>query len=189
MLVEDESSIPFNRFRMTGARDYRRPPEICVDVEADGVTLTLDPARSDLLVDAELSRLADEQPSEMGHSRERPSDPRRRFVVTPDSLARAAVMGYTPEQLSASYLRRTGRDIPPSVKLMALAASSRIPLSTSRPLILHVPNSEILDGLTQHPTTRDFLGERLGPTSIVVNEASLAAFRDALGRLGLALDE
>ena len=31
-------------------------------VEPDGVTLALDPARSDLLVDAELARFADELP-------------------------------------------------------------------------------------------------------------------------------
>ena len=46
---------------MAGSRDYRRPPEACVEVEPDGVTLTLDLARSDLLVDAELIRFADEQ--------------------------------------------------------------------------------------------------------------------------------
>ena len=39
LLVEDEASIPFTRFRMAGSRDYRRPAETCVDVEGDGVTL------------------------------------------------------------------------------------------------------------------------------------------------------
>jgi hypothetical protein len=108
-------------------------------------------------------------------------------VVTPESLARAAELGITPAQLSASYLRRTGRDLPPSVKLMALAASTQVPLTTARPLILHVPSSEVLDGLIQHPTTRDFLGDRLGPTSVIVLEDSLDAFRKALDRIGLTL--
>src|SRR5262249_60134091 len=48
LLVEDERTIPFDRFRLTGARDYRRPPEVCVRIEPDGVSMTLDPARSDL---------------------------------------------------------------------------------------------------------------------------------------------
>ena len=26
LLVEDEAAIPFGRFRMTGSREYRRPP-------------------------------------------------------------------------------------------------------------------------------------------------------------------
>ena len=62
LLVEEESAIPFQRFRMAGSRDYRRPPEACLDAEADGVTLALDLGRSDLLVDAELARFADELP-------------------------------------------------------------------------------------------------------------------------------
>jgi hypothetical protein len=188
LLVQDETSIPFARFRMTGARDYRRPPEVCVEVEPDGVTLTLDLARSDLLVDAELSRFADESPTPSSRSRYRAAEPRRRFVVTAESLARAAESGVTPAQLSASYLRRTGRDVPPSVRLMALAASTSVPLTTARPLILRVPTADVLDGLTQHPSTRDFLGERLGPTSIIVLEDSLSAFREALTRIGLRMD-
>ncbi len=62
LLVDDERTIPFDRFRLTGARDYRRPPEACITVEPDGVSMALDPARSDLMVDAELGRFADELP-------------------------------------------------------------------------------------------------------------------------------
>src|SRR5262249_17858244 len=35
LLVGDERTIPFDRFRLTGARDYRRPPEVCVTIDAD----------------------------------------------------------------------------------------------------------------------------------------------------------
>ena len=68
------ATIPFDRFRMAGSRDYRRPPEACVTVEPDGVSMALDPARSDLLVDAELGRFADELPA----SRPVPGGPRSR---------------------------------------------------------------------------------------------------------------
>jgi len=47
----------------------------------------------------------------------------------------------------------------------------------------------VLDGLAQHPTTRDFLGDRLGPSFLVIPEEMLAAFRQALARLGLRVDE
>ena len=40
LLVEDEATIPFRHFRLAGARDYRRPPEACVEVGPDGVSLT-----------------------------------------------------------------------------------------------------------------------------------------------------
>ena len=59
LLVEDDKSAPFDRLRLASSRDYRRPPEICAVVEPDGVTLSLDPGRSDLLVEAELARFAD----------------------------------------------------------------------------------------------------------------------------------
>ena len=54
-------------------------------VEPDGVTLALDPARSDLLVDAELARFADEQPAHRAGAAE---PARRRFAVTAASLRR-----------------------------------------------------------------------------------------------------
>ena len=62
LLVEDDRTVPYARLRLTSSRDYRRPPEVCVTVEPDGVTLALDPARADLLVDAELAHFADPVP-------------------------------------------------------------------------------------------------------------------------------
>ncbi len=188
VLVEDESTIPFSRFRMTGSRDYRRPPDVCVEVEADGVTLTVDLARSDLLIDAELARFADEQPG--GSIRPSPAGPRRRFVISAESLARATESGMTPALFAHWFQRRTGGEVPPAVRLILLARSSRVPpLTTSRPLVLHAPSAETLDGLAQHPETRDLLGDRLGPTSIVIPDMLFDLFREALERLGLSLDE
>ena len=110
--------------------------------------------------------------------------------MTADSLARAAESGFTATQLAQWYHRRTGADIPPAVRLLLAARASRVaPLATSRPLILHAPSAEILDGLAQHPETRDLLGERLGPTSVVISDELLPSFRSALERLGLSLDD
>jgi len=186
LLVEDEASIPFRQFRMTGARDYRRPPEACVEVEPDGVTLSLDLARSDLLVDAELGRFAVEQSAD-----DRPSGgTRRRFAVSAASLARAADGGMTAAQLSHWYLRRTGADVPPALRLILAARASRLPpLRATRPVLLRAPSAEVLDGLAQHPATRDHLGERLGPTAVLVAEDRLAPLRKALEHLGLELHE
>ncbi|MHC5543744.1 helicase-associated domain-containing protein, partial [Singulisphaera rosea] len=116
LLVEDESSIPFQRLRLAGSRDYRRAPESCLEVEPDGVTLSLDLGRSDLLVDAELVRFSDEQ--ELGMSQGAPGNPRRRFRVSAESLARASENGLTASLLSNWYVRRTGGEIPPAVRLL-----------------------------------------------------------------------
>jgi hypothetical protein len=186
LLVEDDSSIPFQRLRLAGARDYRRSPEACLEVEPDGVTLSLDLSRSDLLVDAELVRFADELPLDPATGT--PGNPRRRFAISPASIARGTSNGMTLAMLSHWFTRRTDAEIPPAVRLLLLANQSRVPpLSTSRPLVLHAPSAELIDGLAQHPSTRIHLGERLGPTSVVVPDEELEAFRVALAGLGLAI--
>ena len=43
LLVENPQRIPTDRIRTSGSRDYRLPPEKCVTIEPDGVTLILDP--------------------------------------------------------------------------------------------------------------------------------------------------
>src|SRR5262249_32961546 len=50
-VVPSEDDIEFRHFRLTGTRDYALPPDRCVSVEEDGVTLTVDAARSDLMLE------------------------------------------------------------------------------------------------------------------------------------------
>src|SRR5262249_30349893 len=57
-LVPNDDAIDFKHFRLTGTRDYGLPPEKCVTIEPDGVTLTIDLSRSDLLLETELPRFA-----------------------------------------------------------------------------------------------------------------------------------
>jgi hypothetical protein len=181
LLVEDERAIPFDRFRLTGARDYRRPPEVCVTVESDGVSMTLDPARSDLLVAAELSRFADE-PSPAGAAPPR-------FVVTAASLRRGLSRGLDRHQLAAWYARRTGGEIPPAVRLLLAPLEARVaPLKPRRRVVLVMPAAELLDGLLQHPATSPWLGDRLGPTAVVIPEQHLPALQGALKGLGIPLE-
>ena len=188
LLVEDEASIPFSRFRMAGSRDYRRPPEACVDVDPDGVTLSLDLGRSDLLVDAELARFADERAI-----RSRPdgsSSPRRSFLVSPGSLARAAENGMTVAQMSRWFQQRTGGEMPSAIRLLLHAATPGIgPFPTRRPIVMTVPTPELLDGLLQHPSTGPYLGDRLGPTTAIVPDDDFEPLNRALLELGLSMSD
>lgn len=197
LLVDDEGTIPFDRFRMAGSRDYRRPPEACMAVEPEGVSLVLDPARADLLIDAELARFADEHPAagrEAGPDVTRAADAiRRRFVVSAASLRRGLDRGLTPHDLADWYLRRTGGEIPPAVRLLLTAIPSpmapRVPrLKAARMRVLTLPGPALLDGLLQHPATSPCLGERLGPTAVVIPDEHVDSLRKALDGLGLAID-
>ncbi|MDX2035109.1 MAG: helicase-associated domain-containing protein [Isosphaeraceae bacterium] len=183
LLVDDVSSIPFQRFRQAGARDYRKPSEPCVDLDADGVTLAIELGRSDLLVDAEIIRFADEQPA-----RADAQTSRRRFVVNRRSLARGVEGGLTSASLGRWYLQRTGEAMPASVRLMLHAvAPEGPPIEVSRPRLLAAPSPELLDGLLQHPATRDAFIERVGPRHAVVADAAWPALAAALEDLGLEL--
>ena len=126
------------------------------------MTLSLDLGRSDLLVDAELARFADERPTRI-----RPdgaSTPRRSFVVTPGSLARAAENGMTAAQMSRWFQQRTGGEMPAAIRLLLHAAAPGVePFPTRRPVVMTVPSPELLDGLLQHPATGPLPGRPARP--------------------------
>lgn len=189
ILVEDPRDVPTGRISTTAARDYRLPPERCVTVEEDGVTLVLDPSRTDLLIDAELGRFADERPA-FGPD---PADPlrptERRFIITPASLRRGRERGLTPALLADWFARRAGAEPPPAVKLMERSPQARTkPWTASRRLVLNVPSAELLDGVMQHPMTRSRVGDRLGPVSVEVPEEYAEELRAALKELGVEVE-
>lgn len=184
ILVEAPQDVPTSRISTTASRDYRLPPERCVTVEGDGVTLTLDPSRSDLLVEAELARFADEEPANPSSR----GAARRRFTVTSETLGRAAEAGLTPGLLAGWFVRRTGESPTPAVRLMMRSsadAKERRPWPVRRLLVLSAPSAELLDGIMQHPETAPLLGDRLGAVSAVVPEDSIDQLRDALRRFGV----
>jgi hypothetical protein len=189
LLVEDDRTVPFARLRLTSSRDYRRPPDVCVSVERDGVTLALDPARADLLVDAELARFADPlPPPESGLARGSVSLGRR-FQISGQSLEKGISRRLDASQLRKWFERRTGGKMPPSVELLLAAKSSTgARIKASKMVVLTLQSAELLDGLQQHPATAAFLGERLGPTSVAVPEDQVAPLQDALRELGISLD-
>jgi hypothetical protein len=52
-----------------------------------------------------------------------------------------------------------------------------------------VPMPELLDGLLQHPATGLLLGDRLGPSTVIVPDDAVDDLRKALAKLGLSLGE
>ncbi len=187
LLVEDESTIPFQSFRIAGSRDYRKPPETCVSIESDGVTLYADPSRGDLFIEAELRRFADaivDKP--------RPDAAEgleRRYRVSSASLQRAIEQGMNGPQLTSWFEDRTGGPPSSAIRLLiqAIEAESNTPVQLRKVLLLQAPSSELIDGLQEHPATREFFGDRLGPTTIaLVEKSNIPALREALKTVGLS---
>ena len=61
-------------------------------------------------------------------------------------------------------------------------------LKAAKIIVLTVPSAEVLEGFRQLPMTRSFLGEVLGPTSVVVAENQLAALQSVLEELKIIID-
>jgi hypothetical protein len=178
-VVASESEIDFRHFRLTGTRDYCLPPERCVDVEEDGVTLNIDLARSDLLLETELQRFAEPVARTSGSVR-------RHYRLTPASLASARGLGVTPAFLERWFEQRTGSPLSPAGRLL-LSAADTPPPALRRQLVLHVADPQIADGLQQWPATRDLVQVRLGPTALAVAEDDVAALTERLGELAVRL--
>jgi hypothetical protein len=178
-VVPTEDQIEFRHFRLTGTRDYALPPERCVTVEPDGVTLTVDLARSDLMLETEMPRFAElvDRSAQGG---------RRQYRLTPASLARARDAGWGLANLEAWFAQRVGQPVTPAARLLLTGAQVAPPRLATH-LVLHVEVPELADGLVQWPTTRELIEERLGPTALSIAEKDLPALRARLAELGITL--
>src|SRR5207237_2901164 len=104
----------YTLFRLISSRDYASRPEQCVEVGEDGVTLTVDVTRSDLLLESELSRFAEEidRPGNNG---------RRRYRLTPASMSSARAGGMNKPSLETWFQQRTGQPVSPAALLLMTA--------------------------------------------------------------------
>jgi hypothetical protein len=179
--VSNESDIDFRHFRLIGSRDYGQTPEKCVEVEADGVTLAVDVARSDLMLETELPRFA--EPLERGIV-----NGRRHYRLTPASLRLARKTGLGLPALAAWFHQRTGQPIPPAARLLLTAADAPAP-QLRRYLVLEVAGADVADGLVQSPATRALIDARLGPTVLAIDEPNVEKLVEQLALLGVKFQQ
>jgi hypothetical protein len=178
-VVPSEDAIEYRHFRLTGTRDYGLPPERCVSVEPDGVTLTVDLARSDLMLETEMPRFAElvQRAAVNG---------KRQYRLTPTSLAQARSAGLTLPALEMWFQQRTGQPVSAAARLLLTGAQVGSP-SLRRHLVLHVEAAELADGLMQWPTTRELIAERLGPTALAVADEDAEELGKRLAELGVSV--
>jgi hypothetical protein len=178
-LVAQDDEIEYKHFRLTGTRDYSLPPEKCVTIDADGVTLNVDLGKSDLLLETELPRFAERV--------ERPTvDGRRIYRMTPASIALARETGMTLANLENWFQQRAWQLLTPTARLFF--TGPQVPPANLRTrLILEVPTEEMADGLMEWPPTQELIDERLGPQALAVEEVNAQAFLLKLKELGLAV--
>ncbi|GIW78757.1 MAG: hypothetical protein KatS3mg105_0564 [Gemmatales bacterium] len=178
-VVADEKEVDFRQFRLAGTRDYALPPEQCVVVEEDGVTLAFDMSRSDLLLESEIQRFA----TPMSDAE---SGTVRRYRLTQASLAQARERGLSIAYFEEWFLKRTGQPLSPAARLL-ICGDQLGGLHLKKELVLYVDSAELADGLLQWPQTKDCIERRLGPTAIIVRDENVAPLKEALRSLGLEL--
>lgn len=177
-ITDDGREPDFKHLRLVGNRDYDARPQRCVAVGDDGLTLTVDATQSDLLLEAEIGRLADPLPTE--------SNGVRRLRVTPESLKRAVAAGFGIADLDAWFMSRTGFPLSPAGRLIVLGPSLPAP-SAERVTVVQVASEAVADGLMQWPPTRELIAERLGPAALVVDDDRLPEFRNVLAAIGVVV--
>jgi hypothetical protein len=188
-VVAREQDVNYHLFRLTGTRDYSLPPEKCVEVESDGVTLTVDLSRSDLLLETEVQRFAESFAGATGSGArgDRESvNGRRQYQLTPRSLTAGRDSGLTLLNLESWFVQRCGQALSPAARLL-WSGGEIPPLEVRRLQILNVPTPELADGLLQWPATRALIADRLGPTALVVPEEHIEELRQRLQTAGVKL--
>jgi len=180
-VVASEEAIEFRHFRLTGTRDYALPPERCVTVEPDGVTLSIDVARSDLLLETEVPRFAELLAGTT-------SNGKRQYRLTPTSLSAARAGGLLLSTLEGWCQQRAGQPLPAAARML-LVAGQLPPPQFERHLVLQVASAEMADGLLQWPETRSLILSRLGPTALIVTEDNAPLLRAKLRAIGMTLPE
>lgn len=177
LLVSGDAEPDLKHLRITASRDYRFPTQRCVTTGPDGVTLHVDTSKSDLMLDAELRRLA--EPFTLSSSATE-----QVYLITASSLMSALEQGLGIDYIDQWFRNRTGDPPPPSVMLLFKAADSSRFVAKHQ-LVLHTDSPMIADGLLQHPSTADLFSERLGPTTLAVERESVVKLREALISMGI----
>jgi hypothetical protein len=177
VVVPHEQEVDFRHFRLVGTRDYGLPPEKCIDLDADGITLTVDLARSDLLLETEIQRFA-QRLDGAG------VDGRRRYRLTLDALDGLGNNGAGHRELDEWFVQRTGQPLSAAARLL-LDGKHAPPVTVQPHLVLKVASPGLADGLLQWPGTRGLIRERLGPTALVVAREDLEPLVERLRALGV----
>ncbi len=176
-LVDNEDAVDFRMFRLSGSRDYRVSPEPCIRQGPDGLDLTVDETKSDLLLETELPLLADPVPQKIGGAP-------NRHRITPASMARVRERGWNLELLEQWFRTRTGEPPKSSVKLFFLA-KSRKSLCIEPRIILQSEEEETTEGLWNWQEFKGVVLERIGPCAISIHPEKVGQAKALLESVGL----
>lgn len=166
--------VDYKHFRLLGNRDYEAKPQRCITFAPDGVTFRVDVAASDLLLEAELSRLAEPLTNDGEH----------RFRITPETARRIREQGMALADLETWSASRAGEPLSASARLL-FSGSDGAAGELRQRIVVTLPSEIVTDGVCKWPETADLLDDRLGPKSVTVPEENVEELLKRLAELGV----
>ncbi len=112
-----------------------------------------------------------------------------RYIITPPSLKKAGEQGLKVEHLLVLLAKYTSAGIPPVlVKALKRWEVNGTEARVQTQVVLRVSRPEVLEELRKSKAAR-FLGEMLGPTTVVIKDGTQSKVLAALAELGLLAEE
>jgi hypothetical protein len=119
------------------------------------------------------------------------SDTPYQYRIDAAAIQQAAAQGISVEQIESSLKNASGTVIPKSI--MALLDRWRHGGSASvrveRLIVLRTDSADVLNHIFNTPSTRRYLGARLGDSAVVVRADQVEGLRAALFELGIKMEE
>jgi len=119
-----------------------------------------------------------------------PTDPFL-YRVCMEGLAIAEIQKIDAEKIT-SFLKRASDGLVPEAVQRLIdtwgGGGSGSPATISRPVLLQMPGSDVLDAMMKLPDVRRYLGARVGDTAVIVQSDKWQALIEALGTAGVTVD-
>jgi hypothetical protein len=170
-----DGEVDYKHFRLLGNRDYEARPQKCVTFARDGVTFSVDISSADLLLEAELSRIAELVSGD---------GPERRYRITPATARIVRDQGMTLADIDQWCVSRSGEPMSASARLL-FSGGGVVAGELRQRLVLTLPSEAVTDGVCQWPETADLLDDRLGACAVSVPEENVEMLLLRLAAVGV----
>jgi hypothetical protein len=112
-----------------------------------------------------------------------------RYRISPSALQRAVEQGLSLNQVKSILERASENLLPPSLsEALRRWETKGQEASVEKTIVLRVKETGVLEQLQSNFATARFLGEKLGPMTIVVQEKDLEKLYSAAAKLGILID-
>ena len=173
---------------MEPASAFRVRSKLPLSIEPDNAKLSIS-SQGLIIIPRLFSRVARYQIARFCTWEEHKWEDEYRYRVTPASLQNAQKQGLKVEHLLSLLAKHSKEKIPPAlVKALKRWEANGTEARVQTQAILRVSRPEVLEELRKSRASR-FLGEMLGPTTVIVKDGAQSKVLEVLAEIGLLAEE